>query len=366
MNIHQIIRLNLLLLSAVIILLNGCATPTLEQRPSSTEILHPDEDDDLGGTFLESGDIRTIATRMSAALLSTPEIGNNPDIVRIAISPVRNNTRFVVDNEIFTNRLRLELNRIAKDRIRFFSQTAGQQTRRKIIQEQDEEYWDELINQVADYIVNSRPIQSAKHPPTIAVIPVRNTNIVGLNADSFTALLRSRIAEKSEGKIHFLAREKNGKVLEEILDEKDVKGIGLVKARNVKSLYGVDFFLGGEFIAKSLMTEGSKNGVEEKPNASSIAPNVDKYVNVWLIDADTAAIYVEKLVRIGTKVMSGLARANYILTGQLSGLSKASAGGSRSDYLMMSFQLVDPITNEVLWEDAYETKKKSDTSTLYR
>ena len=55
-----------------------------------------------------------------------------------------------------------------------------------------------------------------------------------------------------------------------------------------------------------------------------------------------------------------------MLTGELSALSKAADGGTRSDYIILSFQLVDPKSNEVLWEDAYETKKKSSVSTLYR
>jgi len=338
--------------------LTSCATPQVEQL-SRTQILQPDEEDNLGGTFFESGDIRTIATKMSAALLSTPEISKHPEIVRIALAPIRNNTRFVIDNEIFINRLRVELNKTSSGKIRFFSQTTDQRTRKKIIQEQDEEYWDELINQVADHIVNASFFQSAKQPPTIAVIPIRNTNFVDLNADSLTALIRSKIAEKSKGRIYFLSREKNGKVIEEILDEKDIKDMGLVKTRHLKNLYGADYFLGGEFIAKSLTIEGSTKGVHNEAN-------VDKFVNIWLIDAGTGTIPLEKLIKIERKMMSGLGKSNYILTGELMGLSKATVGGARSDYLMLSFQLVNPITNEVLWEDAYETKKKSSTGTVYR
>jgi hypothetical protein len=71
-------------------------------------------------------------------------------------------------------------------------------------------------------------------------------------------------------------------------------------------------------------------------------------------------------VRVEDKVSSGLGRAALILTGEISALSKAGAGGDRSDYVMMSFQLVDPATNEIVWEDAYETKKKTRVSVIYK
>jgi PBP1b-binding outer membrane lipoprotein LpoB len=359
--------------------LGGCAAPQM-QNLSRTQVLHPDEDDDLGGTFLESGDIRSIATQMSGAILSTPEISRAADTVRITMAPIRNSTRFIIDKDIFMKRLRIELNKVANGRVRFFSQGVGQETRREILAEQDEAMWDSLIDEVAEHIVNSAAVSSSSEPPAIAVIPVRNTNLVDLNADSFTALVRARIAEKAGGKLMFLAREKNGKVIEEILDEEDVKALGLVKARRMKDLYGADFFLGGEFIAQDLSASGMSISLEETVGRSADDPrilehrvekkehrsNVTKYLNVWLIDAETGGVPVEKLIKIERKMTSGLGRSDYLLTGELNGLSKAAQGGVRSDYLLMSFQLVDPVTNEILWEDAYETKKKSSTSTLYR
>ena len=47
-------------------------------------------------------------------------------------------------------------------------------------------------------------------------------------------------------------------------------------------------------------------------------------------------------------------------------VSKASLGGNRSDYVLMSFQLVDPTSNEIVWEDGYETKRKTESSIIYR
>ena len=360
-------------------LVGGCATPEIRHL-SRTEILQPDEEDDIGGTFLESGDIRTIATRMAAELLSTPEISSQRELVRIAMAPIRNSTRFIVDKDIFMKRLRIELNRVAGQRVRFFAQNIGQTTRREILRERTEEIWDQIILEAADYLVASKPISDAPEPPTLAVIPVRNTNIAGLNADSFTALIRARVAEKAGGRLVFLAREKNGKVIEEILDEKDIKSLGLVKARRIKELYGVDYFLGGEFIAKSLKVQEPSVSVEQEIGTSAEDPrvlesslrgsvqdpNATTYLNVMLIDAATGTVPVEKMVKIDRKMKTGLGRSDYLVTGELSALSKAAGGGARSDYIILSFQLVDPESNEVLWEDAYETKKKSSVGTVYR
>lgn len=374
------IRLLLLLAAAVsLVWCGGCATPDIKDL-SATTILQPDEEDNIGGTFLESGDIRTIATKMSGALLSTPEIGKSETTVQIAIAPIRNSTRFIMDKEIFMKRLRIELNKVGSGRIRFLSQDAGQETRSAILQDQDEDTWAGIVDEAAGFLVGSAAIASAKEPPNVAVIPIRNTNLVGLNADSFTAMIRGKMAEKGAGKVMFLAREKNGKVIEEILDEKDIKNLGLAKTKQLKSLYGVDYFLGGEFVAESLMAESTVTSVEKTVAASkddpgiveskvtqkTEKPNVNKFLNIMLIDAETGVVNAEKMVKVESKMKSGLGKSNYILTGELSALSKAAEGGTRSDYIILSFQLVDPKSNVVLWEDAYETKKKSTVSAVYR
>ena len=371
-------RMLALIFSLILIsmLFFGCATPEISEKG----ILNPDEEDNIGGTFLESGDIRTISTTMAAAILSTPEVGGHDGLVRIAIAPIRNSTRFIIDKEIFMKRLRIELNRVASDRVRFLSQNVGQTVRREILQERDEEMWDQSIAEAANYIVSSRPVTGAANPPTIAIIPIRNTNIAGMNADSLMSLIRSELVQQANGKVTLLARERNGKVIEEILDEKDLKHLGMVKTKRIKDLYGVDYFLGGEFIAKSLMAEEAVKSnettigvssedprvMESRTQQKTINPNVTKYLNVMLIDAETGEVPVEKLLSIENKMKSGLGRTNYLLTGEMSALSKASDRGKRSDYIILSFQLVDPETNEVLWEDAYESKRKSSVGTIYR
>ena len=368
-----------LLLLAALFVLSSCATPTV-QTTTRTQILHPDEEDNLGGSFLESHDIRTIATQMSGSLFSTPEIADNGDVVRIAMAPIRNSTRYLIDKDIFMKRLRMEMNRVAQGRVRFFAQKMNKKIRRRIQTELDEDSWDELISDVADYFANSSLVQDAKRPIKVAVIPVKKTNLVDLNAESFTAMIRSAIAEQAAGKIHFLARERNGMVIDQILAESDARGLGLVESIKDRPIAGVDYFLGGEFIARSLRPQ--KSSVEKtqtigpdpedprklkaQTTTEIVSPNASKYLNIMLIDAQTGVIPLEKMSRVERKVKSGLGRADYILTGEISALSKASGGGNRSDYVIMNFQLVEPSSNEVVWEDFYETKKVTNRSVLYK
>ena len=329
---------------------------------------------------MESGDIRTVASRMTGSLLSAPEIAMQEGMVRVAIAPIRNSTRFIVDKDIFMKRLRIEMNKSAGGRIRFFSQGMGQKVRKEILQGQDEDIWDEMIAEMAAYFADSWVVAKATDQLKVAVIPIKNTNIVGLNADSFTALIRSGIAEKAQGRIAFLAREENGKIISQILRESDLRNLDLVESVRNNRIAGVDYFLGGEFIAKSLSVEGAVKETKTtvgpsaddprrltaKSETSVKRPNVTTYLNMMLIDAQTGVVPVEKLAKVERKMKSGLARANFLLTGELSALSKAAAGGDRSDYILMSFQLVDPQTNEVVWEDVYETKKVSNKSVLYK
>ena len=317
---------------------------------------------------------------MCGAILSVPEIASSPTATRIAVAPLRNSSRYLIDKDIFIARLRLELSRFSQGRVQFLSQDLGQDVRSQIIGSQDEEMWDKIITECANALVGSKIVEQAKEPVRVAVIPVRKTNLAGMNADSFTALVRAKISEKAGGKIQFLARNPSGKVIEQILAEDDLKNVGLVISSATEKIAGVDYFLGGEFVAESLKTEslqqernvsvGSdpndprKVGIESRTDPRS--PNVTKYLNLMLINATTGVVPFEKLVRVERKMQTGLSQAKLLLTGDLRSLSKAAAGGDRSDYVMVSFQLVNPETNVILWEDAYETKKVTTTSVIYK
>ena len=358
----------------------GCATPGGTQ-PSRTRIIDPSQEDNVGGSFIESSDIQTIASRMAPAIMSVPEIAGNPGVTRIAMAPVRNSTRYVIDKDILMKRLRIELSRHGQGRVRFFSQTVGKGTRTAILKEREEDVLEGTMDTVANYLVSSPTITSAPGPVKVAVTPALNTNFVNMNADSYVALLRAKIAERAAGKILFAAPGADPSL--------------------------VDYELTGEFIAKSIKKEGiitpfddAKDATEteqknmdvkfsvtkdgaidasvKKHESSSYdsydaadkrryrdIPDITKYLNVMLVDTSAKVAVFEKLFTIEKKIVDGVGRANLLLTGELSALSKAG-GGDRSDYVIVSFQLVDPQSNEILWEDAYETKRVTSVHVIYK
>lgn len=81
----------------------------------------PDADDSLGGTGIDSGDVRAIADKMGAKILSTPEIARATSAPTIVLEPVRNGTRFHIDTDILLVKLRGHLLENANGRVRFLA-----------------------------------------------------------------------------------------------------------------------------------------------------------------------------------------------------------------------------------------------------
>ena len=181
----------------------GCATAPV----SHTQVIMPDEDDGLGGTGIESEDVRTSERKMAISILEVPEIMKAQGMPRIALLPIKNSTRFIINKDILTQKIRIELNKNAT------------------------------------------------------------------------------------GKVRFLARDR----MDDILAERKSKREGLVTSTKEGDILGVDFFL----------------------------------------------------------------------TGELTGISKSS-DGSRSDYVLMSFQLIDSETSDIIWEDSYEFKKIGTVGVVYQ
>ena len=88
----------------------GCALATAQGR---TTQLDPDIDDDLGGTGIESGDIRGASEQIARALVALKHEHKHP---RIAMLPVANLTRFRVDPGLLRNRLTHDLVNRARGR----------------------------------------------------------------------------------------------------------------------------------------------------------------------------------------------------------------------------------------------------------
>jgi hypothetical protein len=91
--------------------LAACSTAT-GQGP--TVQLDPDVDDRLGGTGIESGDIRGASEQIARAVVALRHEEARP---RIALLPVRNLTRFRIDPGLLKNRLAHDL--VSRARGRF-------------------------------------------------------------------------------------------------------------------------------------------------------------------------------------------------------------------------------------------------------
>lgn len=101
-------------LSLLLLALGGalaCAPLLTDQGP--TVQLDPDVDDQLGGTGVESGDVRGASEQIARALAGMRHQHAHP---RIAVAPVQNLSRFRIDGGLLKNRLTHELVQRARGR----------------------------------------------------------------------------------------------------------------------------------------------------------------------------------------------------------------------------------------------------------
>ena len=377
--------------SGCILLFSGCATPEV----SNTNQISPDEEPIQGG--ISSADVRTVAFKMAPAILALPEVANSGGVTRIKVAEFKNSSRFFIDRNLFMKRLTLELNRNSRGKVRFLSNNEKVQAgRAAVLKDRQSAQIQQALKNIGAEIARS-PLLNQGKIVKVAVIPALNTNLVNMNPDSFTAMLRSEIVNAAPGKIQFLLP-------------------GTVE--------GADYYLTGQFIPESMKTEGIINlanyiqvidarikagkplniysgpGGAGSPQVTSVTtgnvtttsvsagsrdiafyenqlsrmlndpalradPNVNKRLNVMLADPKTKAVVYEKMVLLDRKISDNSGAANYIISGEISGMHQRREGVG-TDYLMISIQLTNPETNEVVWEDAYEVKRLVKSGVVYR
>jgi hypothetical protein len=112
-------RAALSLMAAVVVTASaGCSHRTSQ---GATVALDPDQDDGLGGTGIESGDVRAAADQIARALLKD----NRP--TKVAILPVENHTRFRIDAALVHDHLTHDLSRHSRGRFGVVQVKRGQQ-----------------------------------------------------------------------------------------------------------------------------------------------------------------------------------------------------------------------------------------------
>ena len=104
------------------LILAGCASGVQNPSGVPVTVLKPDEQGFIAGSGIESQDLVAVTDKMARSLLGTPEISNfSPAPPRIVLLPVENETRFPINKDLFTTRMRALLNTQAQGKIRFLA-----------------------------------------------------------------------------------------------------------------------------------------------------------------------------------------------------------------------------------------------------
>ncbi len=83
--------------------------------------MNPDERGFVAGTGIESQDIVGVADKMARGIVSVPEIANAKGVPRVVLLPVKNETRFPINKDIFLQEIMSLLNERAVGKVRFLA-----------------------------------------------------------------------------------------------------------------------------------------------------------------------------------------------------------------------------------------------------
>ncbi len=359
---------------------SGCVSGDISSPATRVEL----DDESMDGG-ISSADIRTVATQMCPALLTLPEIAEGVPPVRIKMASMKNTSRFFIDSDLFMKRLRVELNRYGKGQVRFTGNNSNANASRvETLEELQEEKLRQDIQALAKSIAANPLFANASTPVKITVIPILNANLVNMNADSFAAMLRGEVANASGGKIQFLMP---GEVkgadywLTGQFYPETMKSAGIInladyikvideRIKDGKSLYIDD--VKQSIVATPPTVTVTATSTREtillemlRNPAMHVEPNVNKYLNMMIVRPTDKVSVFEKTLLADRRITDNASTAKYILSGEISGLTQSS-GAATSDYLLITMQLVDIATNDILWEEAYEVKRLTRTGVVYR
>lgn len=96
----------------------GCASE--QPPPPSPRYVDPSAQGTIAGLGIESQDLLTATDKMTRKILETPQLqAHHGEVPAIGLLPVENRTRFAIDKEIFTARMKALLNEKAHGQLRF-------------------------------------------------------------------------------------------------------------------------------------------------------------------------------------------------------------------------------------------------------
>ena len=93
--------------------------------------MKPDERGFVAGTGVESQDLVAVTDKMARSILGIPQIVKAQATPRIVIDPVKNETRFPINKDLFTDRIRIQLNSKATGRVVFLARDRMQALERE-------------------------------------------------------------------------------------------------------------------------------------------------------------------------------------------------------------------------------------------
>ena len=368
------------------LMIGGCVTPDPDSAPEINISANPIR------AGVDSGDADAFAAKIMPGILACEAIASAPGPVVVKVADFKNTSRFFFDSSVFMKKLRLALNRYGRGQIRFLNNNDRVQGARVgVIRERQEEQVRAYLKKLGAEIAANEQFRKPGGPVKIAVAPVLNTNLVNMNADSFTAMLRSEVVKASGGKIQFLmpgAMEGADYYLTGQFVPESMKKEGIVNLSNYIDIIDERIRLGKPLDTASIIAEGSSSSAANLTSSSTVVsaqlyekeriltqmlhdpalranPNVNKHLNVMIVrPSDKVAVY-EDMFQLDRKISDQSGRANYILSGEISGMSQ-KRGGSAQDYLLISAQLTDPEANEIVWEDAHEVKRLTSEGVVYQ
>ena len=112
--------------------LTGCAS-TGVRNPGGVPVteMRPDERGFVKGTGVESQDLVAVTDKMARSIMGIPRIVNAQAAPRIVLDPVKNETRFPINKDIFLTRIRTQLNSKAAGKALFLARDRMQTLERE-------------------------------------------------------------------------------------------------------------------------------------------------------------------------------------------------------------------------------------------
>jgi PBP1b-binding outer membrane lipoprotein LpoB len=109
-------------MAAIGLLAGGCASSGVK-NPNGTAVtvMRPDEQGFVAGTGVESQDLVAVTDKMARSILGVSQIANAQGVPCVVLDPVKNETRFPINKDIFLTRIRTELNRHAAGKVSFLA-----------------------------------------------------------------------------------------------------------------------------------------------------------------------------------------------------------------------------------------------------